>query len=88
MLGIIISAYREFEQRTHILDNKKIKKPDRVAETIKNTLGKMTKAEIMEKCLDVSEATVRRALQDLVEKNDVIKIGGGRYTSYVWNGEK
>ncbi|MFV0441696.1 MAG: Fic family protein [Lachnospirales bacterium] len=87
MLGVIISAYREFEQRTHILNNK-TKKPDRVAETIKNTLGKITKSEILELCPDISEATVRRALKDLIDNNDIIKLGGGRYTYYVWNGEK
>ena len=25
---------------------------------------------------------------DLLKKNEITKIGGGRYTTYVWNGEK
>ena len=42
----------------------------------------------MDKCPDISQITVQRTLNDLLEKNDIIKIGGGRYTSYIWNREK
>lgn len=37
---------------------------------------------------DVSEVTVQRTLADLLQNGDIIKIGGGRYTHYVWNREK
>ncbi len=87
MLGVIISAYREFEKRTYILDEKKPKKPDRVAEVIKNKLGKISKADILEQCPDISEITVQRALKSLLENEDIIKLGGGRYTYYLWNGD-
>lgn len=88
MLGIIVAAYRDFEARTEIIANKEYSKPDRVRETIKNKLGKITKREIMERCPDVSQVTVQRALNDLLKSGEIIKIGGGRYTSYVWNGDK
>ncbi len=88
MLGIIVAAYREFETRVDILITRGLSKPERVAETIKGTLGKITKRELLEKCPDISEITVQRALSDLLEKEDIIKIGGGRYTSYIWNREK
>ena len=42
----------------------------------------------MQKCPDISLVTVQRTLAELVEKNEVIKISGGRYTSYIWNEEK
>ena len=29
----------------------------------------------------------KRALNDLTKSGEVIKIGGGRYTSYTWNRE-
>jgi hypothetical protein len=35
----------------------------------------------------VSQKTVERALAALLEAGEIIKIGGGRYTSYVWNWE-
>ena len=46
-----------------------------------------TKAEIMEKCPDISAATVQRTLSDLLKRGEIIKISGGRYTSYTWNRE-
>ena len=88
MLGIIIAAYREFASRADILINKSLSKPDRVGEIIRNTTGKITKAEIMDQCPDISQVTVERALRDLQAHNRIIKIGGGRYTTYIWNWEE
>lgn len=88
MLGVILAAYRDFEDRAKLLVAKGVSKPDRVREIIKSRLGKITKAEIMEQCPDVSQVTVQRALADLLKNGEILKIGGGRYTSYVWNGEK
>ena len=62
------------------IEKNNISKPDRVSQVIKNTFGKITKSEIMEKCPDISQVTVQRALNDLVKNGNVIKIGGGRYT--------
>ena len=42
----------------------------------------------MERCPDISQITVQRALADMLEKEEIIKIGGGRYTKYAWNTEK
>ena len=44
----------------------------------------MTKAEIMAQCPDVSPRTVQRALESFLASGEVLKIGGGRYTSYIW----
>ena len=88
MLGVILSAYRDFSARVKVLATSGMSKPDRIREIIKDTLGKITKTEIMQKCPDISQVTVQRTLNDLVKKGDIIKIGGGRYTSYVWNREK
>ena len=60
-------------------------KPDRVRELIKNTMGTITKSEIMKKCPDISQVTVQRALAELMESGEIIRIGGGRYTKYTWN---
>jgi Fic family protein len=85
MLGVIVAAYREFSSRVDLLTNKSLSKPDRVREIIKSTSGKITKSEIMAKCPDISQITVQRALADMLEKQEIIKIGGGRYTAYAWN---
>jgi len=88
MLGVILSAYRDFSSRVRVLTTSGMSKPDRIREIIKNTLGKITKTEIMQKCPDISQVTVQRTLNDLIKNGDIIKIGGGRYTSYIWNREK
>lgn len=88
MLGVILSAYRDFSSRVRVLTTSGMSKPNRIREIIKDTLGKITKTEIMQKCPDISQVTVQRTLNDLIKNGDIIKIGGGRYTSYIWNREK
>lgn len=88
MLGIVMAAYREFVSRVDILVTKGLSKPDRVREIIRNTTGRITKAQIMNRCPDISQKTVERALADMLKNGEILKIGGGRYTSYTWNWEK
>ncbi len=88
MLGILIAAYREFASRVDILITRGLSKPDRVREIIRNTIGKITKTQIMRQCPDISQKTVERALAEMLKNEDIIKISGGRYTSYTWNWEK
>lgn len=88
LLGVIVAAYRELASRLELVADKSLSKPDRVREIIKGTLSKITKTQIMEKCPDISQVTVQRALASLLESGEIIKIGGGRYTSYIWNGER
>ena len=88
MLGIIVAAYREFESRAALIVDSSISKPDRIREIIRNTIGPITKTEIMKECPDISQVTVQRTLGELLKDERIIKIGGGRYTKYVWNHEK
>ena len=88
MLGVLVAAYRDFESRIELLTTKGLSKPDRVREIIKNHLGKITKSEIMAACPDISQVTVQRALAELLKSGEIIKLSGGRYTSYIWNRER
>ena len=87
LLGTIVAAYRDFSDRVQFLTTKGLSKPDRIRELIKTTLGKITKTEIMEKCPDISQATVQRTLIDLQKRGEILKLSGGRYTAYIWNRE-
>lgn len=87
MLGVIVAAYRDFSSRVQVLVTSGMSKPERIRVIIKDTLGKITKAEIMEKCPDISQVTVQRTLIELQKKGEIIKLGGGRYTAYIWNRE-
>ena len=88
MLGVVVAAYREFSTRVEKLSVSNLSKPERIREIIRDTIGKITKATIMEKCPDISQVTIQRTLNDLVKSGDVLKIGGGRYTAYIWNHNK
>ncbi len=88
MLGIIVAAYRDFMERTKLIEEKRIPKPDRIAEEIKNHMGTITKAELLKVVPDVSQTTIQRTLTELVRQEKVKKIGEGRYTKYTWNWDK
>lgn len=88
MLGVVVASYREFSLRVKLLTTAGLSKGDRIGEIIKQTLGTITKSEIMEKCPDISQITIQRALIELQEQEKIIKIGCGRYTKYTWNWDK
>ena len=87
MLGVIAAAYRDFSSRVQLSATSGMPKPERIREIVRGSIGKMTRAQIMEKCPDISRVTVERALTDMVKKGEILKIGGGRYTAYIWNRE-
>ena len=87
-LGVVTAAYREFSTRVQALAVSGMSKPDRIGEIIKGTLGKITKADIIKQCPDISRITVQRTLADLQKSGEILKLSGGRYTAYVWNREK
>ena len=85
MLGIIIAAYKDFSSKVSLLTTAGMSKPDQVKEIIRTTSGPITKSEILEKCPNISQITVQRTLVDLTKSGVIKKIGGGRYTKYIWN---
>lgn len=86
-LGVIINAYKEFESRVKLVTDPNLSKADRVREIIRNHIGTITKTELMEMNPDISDTTIQRALADLLRSGAIKKIGGGRYTKYVWKVE-
>lgn len=84
MLGVIVNAYKEFESRVKLVTDPNLSKSDRVREIIKNHIGTITKAELLKMNPDISDTTIQRTLADLLKAGEIEKIGGGRYTKYVW----
>ena len=84
MLGVIVNAYKEFESRVKLLTNPNLTKADRIRAVIKNHIGAITKSELMEMNPDISDTTIQRTLAALLKCGEIEKIGGGRYTKYVW----
>ena len=87
MLVFIVNSYKEFESRVELVTNPNLSKSDRIRKIIKNHIGTITKSELLEMNPDISDTTVQRTLAELLKKNEIMKIGGGRYTKYTWNVE-
>ena len=85
MLGVITAAYREFMERTELVEEQKVSKPERIEEMLKKKFGTFTKTEIQKEFPNIGQATIQRTLSKLQKENKIIKIGGGRYTKYRWN---
>ena len=58
---------------------------DRIISIFKENIIPIDKALIISKCPDLSETTIERVLNKLLNENKIIKISGGRYTKYKWN---
>lgn len=82
LLGVILSAYRDFEERLEIVTDKKLA-IDMVKEAFNVKLGKVTKSDIMELCPSLSRSTVEKALRDLIAAGNISKHGNGPATFYI-----
>lgn len=83
MLGIILKAYQECDERFKLIGEKKLTSPERVFSVIQKSLGPLSKKDIMILCPDISQRTVERALKDLQDTERIKKIGDGRSTKYI-----
>lgn len=82
-LGIILSAYRNFDERVGHLHRQKMSKPERIREVFDRKPGKIRKADIMEMCPDISLVTVNRTIAALLQEGYIMKVGHARATAYV-----
>ena len=82
LLGTILAAYRDFEDRVNIV-SKKMSAKDMVVNAISQKLGMFTKSEIMELCPEIGSSSVESSLKELCKEGIIEKRGGGRSTYYV-----
>lgn len=87
-LSIILRAYKDFSNRIEYMTNKKMTAKDRILLLIEKNISKISKKQITEICPDISISTIEKALNELVNEETILKIGDGRYTSYIINNEK
>lgn len=81
ILGIILSAYRDFEERLEIVSTKKNAK-EMVREAFGKKVGKVTKSDIMELCPTLSRSAVEKAIRELCAEGFITKHGNGPATFY------
>ena len=82
-LGVMIKAYKEFQERVEHLAYRKLSKPSRIKALFDHKLGKIRKADIIELCPDISQTTIERTLNALLTEGYIEKVGIGRSTAYV-----
>ena len=67
------------------LRNQGLSKTERVRYVFETKVGKISKSDIAKLCPDISITTIEKALAELVIRNYISKIGGGRSTAYIKN---
>lgn len=85
LLGIILAAYRDFEERLNLLDDK-LSAIEAVEQVIRNRLGKFTKSDIQKECPALARQTIEKAIKELCDSGIIEKKGSGRATFYVRTG--
>ncbi|SEH37526.1 Fic family protein [Selenomonas sp. KH1T6] len=82
LLGTIVAAYRDFEDRFAIVE-KKIPALEMVRKASMQKLGRFSKQDIRELCPSLSVSSVEGALRKLVEEGYLGREGIGRSTRYI-----
>lgn len=81
MLGIVLAAYRDFEARISLVDDK-LPAIEMVRKAVCKKIGKFTKSEIMELVPFLSKASVENSLTQLMKDGVVDRHGKGKATFY------
>jgi hypothetical protein len=83
MLGVLLKAYRECDDRFNLIGNEKLTSPERVLSVIQRSLEPLSKKDIMILCPDISQRTIERALKELNDNSKIKQVGSGRSTKYI-----
>ncbi len=84
LLGTIVSAYRDFEERAILISDKSTS-IEVIRKAIKNIVGKFTKSKLKELCPTVNIKSIEKALKLLHESGEITKCGSGKSTFYIKN---
>ena len=81
LLGIVLSAYRDFEERFSLVE-KKQSALEMVNQATLHKIGRFTKQDIRELCPSLSVSSVEGALRKLVASGELAREGSGKSTCY------
>lgn len=82
LLGIILSAYKDFADRFAIVEEKR-PAIDMVRLAVENKIGRITKQDIRDQCPSLSVSSIEGALRKLVETGELKREGKGKATYYL-----
>lgn len=81
LLGIILSAYRDFEDRFSLVEQKK-PALETVRQATLSKIGRFSKQDIRELCPALSVSSIEGALRKLVASGELKREGNGKNTCY------
>lgn len=81
ILGTVLAAYRDFEDRFNIIEEK-LPAVEIVRKATMNKLGRFTKQDIRELCPALSLSSVEGSLRKLVAEGELKREGTGKSTCY------
>ena len=82
ILGIILAAYKEFEDRFSIVEEK-LSAVELVRKAILHKLGRFTKQDIRELCPSLSISSIEGVLRKLLAEGEIKREGIGRAIKYI-----
>lgn len=80
-LGIVLSAYRDFEDRFSIV-GEKLPAIEMVRKATLNKIGKFTKQDIRELCPSLSISSIEGSLRKMISSGEIKREGSGKSTFY------
>jgi len=83
LLPSLMTSYKELERRYPIVENRKVKKRDRILHIIETSSEPMKKKDICACIPDVSIRTADVVLSDLIDQNKIEKLGTFKDAKYV-----
>lgn len=81
ILGTILSAYKDFEDRFSIVE-KKLPAIEMVRKASLQKIGRFTKQDIRELCPSLSVSSIEGALRKMVAEGEIKREGAGKATCY------
>ena len=81
LLGIILAAYKDFEERFALVETK-LSALEMVRRATMNKIGRFSKQDIRELCPSLSDSSIEGALRKLIELGEIKREGSGRTTCY------
>ena len=81
LLGVVLSAYRDFEERFTLVE-KKQPALEMVRQATLHKIGRFTKQDIRELCPSLSVSSIEGALRKLVASGELAREGSGKSTCY------
>lgn len=82
LLGTILSAYKDFEERFALVEQK-LPALETVRRATENKIGRFTKQDIRELCPALSISSIEGALRKLVAAGELRREGKGKNTCYI-----